>query len=128
MHSAVHYVRLRINNLKRKSQYRWCTVSLDFSKAFDRIDRRYIVNLLSAVGIPDKLCALIKHTYDGPESLIEMNSFLSKKIKSNRGVRKGDPFSTLVFVFGLEPLLQHLEKCTEVEKVCTKKALPMQTM
>ena len=53
MHSAVHYVRLRIKNLKQKSQFRRCTVSLDFSKAFDRIDRRYIVKLLSAVGIPD---------------------------------------------------------------------------
>ena len=122
MNSAINYVRLRVENLKQKSQKHRCIVSLDFSKAFDRIDREYIIELLGAVGVPESFCSLIKHAYDGTLSLIEINGFLSKKIKINRGVRQGDPFSALLFIFGVEPLLQKLETLSEVKKISTKKS------
>ena len=55
MNSAINYVRLRVENLKQKSQSHRFIVSLDFSKAFDRIDREYIIELLGAVGVPEIL-------------------------------------------------------------------------
>ena len=121
MNSAINYVRLRVENLKQKSQSHRCIVSLDFSKAFDRIDREYIIELLGAVGVPESFCSLIKHAYDGTISLIEINGFLSKLIKISR-VRQGNPFSALLFILRVEPLLQNLETLSEVKKISTTKS------
>ena len=97
---------LRLNALKLSSKN--AMVAIDFSKAFDKIDRRFILELLRVIGISPSTLNLIRSIYAKTSSFIEISGFISKKIPINIGVRQGCPLSAVLFNLGIEPLLQQI--------------------
>ena len=111
MHQGILNARINLEAIRENSTI----VSLDFSKAFDRLDRSYIFKLLQAIHVPNSLISLIKESNTDLTSIIEVNGFLGNRIEIQRGVRQGCPLSALLFILGIEPLLRNLQESPYVK-------------
>ncbi len=111
MNVAINLMRLRTSSLGKSD----CIWSLDFSKAFDRLDRGYLSGLMKAVGFPPCLVELLQLMPLKTISRIEVNGFISRKFSVERGARQGDPLSALLFIFAIERLLQEIEKTPQIK-------------
>ena len=110
IHSALHSIRKRINLLNRSR----CVVNIDFSKAYDKIDREYLYDLLKGLNLDEITLKGIQVMYKANIALIEINGHLSSPLEINRGVKQGCPLSALLFILGIEPLLQPIEECPQI--------------
>ena len=68
-------------------------VSLDQEKAFDRVNRTFLLNLLSRFGFGPSFCSWINTLYKGANMRIIVNEWLSGAIPLSRRVRQGDSLS-----------------------------------
>jgi len=85
-------------------------VGLDQAKAYDRVDQRWLLKVLSAFGLPADLVLLISDLTDSCRSRVRINSGYSPYFTLKRGVRQGDPLSCLLFNFSIEPLAIRLRE------------------
>ena len=88
--------------------------ALDFTKAFDCVDRHFMMSMLECLPIDVNTMTLIKLIYSRTNSIIDINSEFSEKIPITRGVRQGCPQSALLFNLVIEPLLQEIETSSEL--------------
>ena len=102
IHSSLMKINLNLETLEDSD----CLVAVDFSKAFDRIDRRFLFLLLQAIGIDDITLKLIKAMYEKTIAFLDINGYLSTPVQMENGVRQGCPMSALLFDLGVEPVLQ----------------------
>ena len=79
-------------------------LSLDQEKAFDRVNRSFLTDLLYHLGFGLNFCRWIDTFYNGAYMQIIVNGFLTDKIFLSRGVRQGDPLSPLLYVICVEAL------------------------
>ena len=79
-------------------------VSLDQEKAFDRVDRVFLMDLLSRFGFGPDFCNWLKTFYTDASMQIILNGWLTQKIPLLRGVRQGDPLSPLLYILCVEVL------------------------
>ena len=79
-------------------------VSLDQEKAFDRVDRTFLLQLLEVYGFGPDFCRWLTTLYDDAFMQIIINDRLSSKVCLQRGVRQGDPLSPLLYVICIEVL------------------------
>ena len=101
---SIHSSLINVNGNLENFQSTDCLVAVDFSKAFDRIDRDFLF-LLEAIGIDERTLKLIKIIYESTVAFLDINGFLSLRIKMENGVRQGCILSALLFDLGIEPLL-----------------------
>ena len=116
IHQAILEIRLRL----RKSKPKVVASTIDFSKAFDRVDRKYMFQILRKIGCPSQLISLIESLYCNSKSSVAINGFNSREIKQKRGVRQGCPLSALLFILALEPLLNQIRESTYFSKLETR--------
>jgi len=83
-------------------------VGLDQAKAYDRVDQKWLLSVLRAMGIPQPLINDIRDILPTCRSRVRVNSGLSEPFFLRRGVRQGDPLSCLLFNFSIEPLAMRL--------------------
>ena len=79
-------------------------ISLDQEKAFDRVNRTFLLNLLSRFGFGPSFCFWINTLYNGANMRIIVNEWLSDTIPLSRGVRQGDSLSPLLYILCVETL------------------------
>ena len=79
-------------------------LSLDQEKAFDRVDRNFLLNLLEHFGFGPSFRACIATLYNGAFMQVLVNDFLSNPISLERGVRQGDALSPMLYVLCVEVL------------------------
>ena len=72
-------------------------LSLDQEKAFDRVDRSFLSNLLQHFGFGQWFQACIATLYKGAYTQILVNDFLTEPIYLARGVRQGDALSLMLY-------------------------------
>ena len=119
IHIALNKVRKahkQLNNSK-------CLVNLDFSKAFDKVDRDYIFALLDKIGIDQYTKSAIRTVYNETKAIIEINGYLSKTIVLQRGVRQGCPLSALLFILAVEPLLCCIDNSPHIKGFTSSKTV-----
>ena len=116
IHSAIHIIKKKVKKLNRSRRL----VSIDFSKAFDKIDRNYLYELLTAFNFDEMTIRAIKVMYNSNVALIEINGHLSTPLSINRGVKQGCPLSALLFILGVEPLLKEIEECGQIKTFSEK--------
>ena len=92
-----------------------CAVKLDFSKAFDRVDRSLLIKILKPLNLDEFSARAIETLYLNSKTVIEINYFLSASFKFHRGVREGCPLSAFLFEIFIEPLVQATEFREEIE-------------
>ena len=91
LHSIID---LYLNRFKRKKLY--CAF-IDYSKAFDLVDRSYLWSKLLSYNIKGKFMKLIYNLYQSTKACIKLNNSISNSFDCNIGVRQGDNLSPLLF-------------------------------
>ena len=79
-------------------------ITLDQEKAFDRVDRTFLMNLLQHFGFGPSFCRWISTLYRGANMQIMVNGWLSRKIDLQHGVRQGDSLSPMLYILCVEVL------------------------
>ena len=84
-------------------------ISLDQSKAFDRVDHRFLATVLETAGFKPEFRRGISMMYHNPQAVVQVNGRRSGTITIERSLRQGCPLSPLLYVLALEPLLCRLK-------------------
>ena len=81
-------------------------VFIDFSKAFDSIDRKKMIQILSAYGIPKKILAAIEVMYSETFAKVISPDGSTELFKILNGVLQGDTLAPYIFVIVLDYALR----------------------
>ena len=92
-------------------------ISLDFFKAFDRLDLNFIFSALEKFGYGQKFKQMIKICYNNIQSKIKINGLLSNPFIIMRDVRQGCPLSTLLYIIAAEVFANFIIADTRVKGV-----------
>ena len=79
-------------------------VSVDQSKAFDRVNRKFMLKILEKFGFGKNFVDWIKIIYNDTISVICTNGHISKTFDLTRGVRQGCPLSPLLYIIVAESI------------------------
>ena len=90
-------------------------LSLDQEKAFDRVDRSFLLNLLQHFGFGPWFQACIATLYKGAYMQVLVNEFLTEPIYLARGVRQGDALSPMLYVLCVEVLACKIRATSAIE-------------
>ncbi|RHY18712.1 hypothetical protein DYB32_010341 [Aphanomyces invadans] len=82
---------------------------LEFAKAYDRVSWAYMFDTLETFGFGPKFMSWVRLLYTNPLVHLRINGLKSEPIHPNRGVKQGNPSSSLLFVLTLEALNQLLQ-------------------
>jgi len=86
---------------KKKEGY---IISLDFEKAFDRVDHKYLFDVLKSFGFGENFIKWVRILYKGAVTRIKCNGFLTECFRIKRSIRQGCPLSALLYSLVAEPL------------------------
>lgn len=92
-------------------------VAYDFEKAFDRMDHKWLLRVLSKFGFGKRIINLISAIYQDACFQVQVNGILTDKIPLRRGVKQGCALSMMLFVLSLEPLLLCIHNSYAIEAV-----------
>jgi len=87
-----------------------CILSLDQTKAFDRVSHSFLHKVLEACNLGPTFRKWIEILYKNPQSAVLINQTLSDAFCLGRSVRQGDSLSPLLYVLTLEPLLNKIRQ------------------
>ena len=102
--------------LEQNDNVNGMVVSLDAEKAFDSIEHWYIKKILNKIGLSN-FNKIFEILYKNQEVDIILNGNNSGKYKIKNGVKQGDALSCILFILGIEPLLQNINNDTSIEPV-----------
>lgn len=77
-------------------------ISIDFEKAFDRVEHDFLFGVLSKFNFGRKFIRCLRCLY--AKSCIKINGFLTDFIYLTRSIRQGCPLSALLYTLVAEPL------------------------
>ena len=83
-------------------------ISLDQSKAFDRVSHEYLFNVLRTFGFKSHFISLVKLLYTDVESRVLVNGYISNELPVQRSVRQGCSLSPLLYVLCIEPFAHRI--------------------
>ena len=83
-------------------------ISLDQSKAFDRVDHQFLATVLDTAGFQPEFRRWNSMMYHNPQAVVQVNGRRSRAFAIERSVWQGFPLSPLLYVQALEPLLRRL--------------------
>ena len=90
-------------------------LSLDQEKAFDRVVRIFLLNLLEHFGFGPWFRACIATLYNEAFMQVLVNDFLSNPILLERGVQQGDALSPMLYVLCVEVLACKIRASPDVK-------------
>lgn len=82
---------------------------LDFNKAYDTIDRAFLLDCLRELGVGDDFVRWMSLLLRGTAARVVMNGFLSSPRAFVAGVRQGCPLSPLLYLCVAEALVRWLQ-------------------
>jgi hypothetical protein len=95
---------------------------VDFSQAFDTVNKDVIHNSLIKHNVPNKLIKLLKLTLQQTKMKVKVNNSYPEWFETNTGVRQGDPLSALLFSVVLNSVMDNLEVrgniTTRLKQIC----------
>lgn len=86
---------------EKKSGY---VISLDFEKAFDRVEHSFLFSILEQFGFGVNFIKWITILYRGAMTKVKCNGFLTEPFKITRSIRQGCPLSAQLYSLVAEPL------------------------
>jgi hypothetical protein len=85
-------------------------LALDQEKAYDRVRWDWLFGVLKFIGVPDRMIANIRVSYQNPVVRISINKHISPALRLECGVLQGDPLSVLLYILTIQPLLYALKQ------------------
>ena len=92
-------------------------INLDQEKAFDRVNRGFLVKIMKKLNYGPSFIRWIETIYFEANCRIINNGWLSDPIPLRRGVRQGCPLSPLLYTMIIEALTNALRKDPKIEGV-----------
>lgn len=89
---------------------RRCAIKVDISKAFDSVQWPFLINTLTAMGLPEKFIHWISLCVTTSSFSVQVNGELAGFFKSDRGLRQGCALSPYLFVISMHVLSKLLDK------------------
>ena len=90
-------------------------VNLDWSKAFDKVDIKFLWKVMLKMGFSENFINILKIFYSFRKSKCIINGFLTEEFDIERGVRQGCPLSMLLFIISQEPLYKAIENNCQIK-------------
>ena len=84
---------------------------IDMEKAYDRVNRKKLFEVMRGYGVHEMLVDVIKRIYDGGIVKFEMEGIMTGWCKSDSGVRQGCPLSPLLFNIYVRELGMNVAQC-----------------
>ena len=84
---------------------------LDMEKAYDRVNRKKLIEVMRCYGVHEKLVRLTERIYDGSMVKFELEKVTTGWYKSDSGVRQDCPLSPLLFNIYVRELRKVIKNC-----------------
>lgn len=100
------------NVIETRKQMKKSTFALfvDFSKAFDRIDRQYLWNKLVNIGIPNKMLTALQSIYRNVQCCVNINGAKTDYFNVSSGLKQGCLLSPVLFNMFTNDLVMELKQ------------------
>ena len=85
-------------------------VSLDFEKAYDRVQRPVMIKIMEKMGFGPRWMTTIATMYKSRDARLSINGDLTHPFPIDRGVLQGDPLSPALFIIQCSPLYAALQQ------------------
>ncbi|XP_026459195.1 uncharacterized protein LOC113359837 [Papaver somniferum] len=97
-------------------------LKLDLSKAFGRLEWPFILRMLKKLGFPGKFCQYIEQCISTTLISILLNGSPTSAYSPTRGLRKGDPLSSYLFIIAMDYLSRLLVNAASNQVISGVKA------
>ena len=89
-------------------------VFVDFSKAFNNVNRSAMLHILSMYGIPENFIKAIKTMYDNPSTFIVTSDGPTDAFNTTYGILQGDTLAPYLFIIVVDYILrQSMDKASD---------------
>ena len=85
-----------------------CIAFLDFSKAYDRLDRQWVLKCMQKLGFRASALRWVGLLYTQLTARVRFNGWHSPTFPVDTGLAQGSPLCPLLFVIAAQPLAAHL--------------------
>ena len=92
-------------------------LSVDFNKAFDRVEHEFMFRTLEKFGFGDRFVKWIRLLYSSAKSRVKCNGVVTDSFGLGRSVRQGCPLSALLYSITTEPLATMLKKDQHIQGI-----------
>jgi len=89
-----------------------CMVFLDFSKAYDRLSRPWVLDCMSSMGFGQRARRWVSMVLQNTAATATFNGWRSASFPERSGVQQGSPLSPLLYVLAAQLLASHLRHQT----------------
>ncbi|CAM8920955.1 unnamed protein product [Rhodiola kirilowii] len=102
--------------IMKKSNHKtgFISLKLDMSKAYDRIEWKFLEKMMLVLGFAESWVRKIRTCVETVSYRVRINDHISEVIKPSRGLRQGDPISPYLFLLCAEWLTHTLNKYQEL--------------
>ena len=114
----IHHSVLSIETAINSGQNGSYLLSLDWSKAYDKVNHKWLSYCLNRYGFPQQFTNTIEDLFYNRNASVSVDDH-EEHLQCRQGVPQGDPIAPLLFVLALEPLLAAAR--IEVEGIDTPK-------
>uniref|UniRef100_A0A670IGS1 Reverse transcriptase domain-containing protein n=1 Tax=Podarcis muralis TaxID=64176 RepID=A0A670IGS1_PODMU len=111
-----HTVNL-IEYLEAKNEIPAALIFIDAEKVFDNVSWRFLLKSMEKVGIEGEFMEGIKAIYSSQSAKLIINNNLTNSFKIGKGTRQGCPLSPLLFIMGLEVILNKIRATPEIRGI-----------
>ncbi|KAL3675613.1 hypothetical protein R1sor_025561 [Riccia sorocarpa] len=92
-------------------------LQLDFVKAYDRLEHKFMWQTLQKMGFSDRSINLIKGLAQGGLAKIHINEDFSRELPIQRGVRQGCPLAPYLFTLTTHVLMDAIQQEVESKRI-----------
>ncbi|KAE8884879.1 hypothetical protein PF005_g3796 [Phytophthora fragariae] len=90
---------------------------LDFSKAYDSVDREFLYAVLLWLGFPSPFVEAMRGLHEDTKVRFLANGYHSRWVTVTCGIRQGCPLAPLLFLLVLEALYRRIDNAPEVSGI-----------